>query len=186
MHDAARPASTPHSVDNTDWLKTAAIILVLVGHFGHFFVADDRWWSAFARPAAPPFFFLLGYAQSRTVPLSWIWFGVILTLLESWNADWRWVAPNILLSLALIRLARPYVQVLLQRHGWVAFTLLVIALGALAPFAGKWALPGGFVRVDETLDDELVARDMLEDEENALELFGESEGPLPDLDKLLS
>ena len=137
MHDAARPASTPHSVDNTDWLKTAAIILVLVGHFGHFFVADDRWWSAFARPAAPAFFFLLGYAQSRIVPLSWIWLGVILTLLESWNADWRWVSPNILLSLALIRLARPYVQILLQRHGWATFTLLVLALVALAPVAGR-------------------------------------------------
>jgi hypothetical protein len=109
----------------------------LVGHFGHFFVADDRWWSAFARPAAPPFFFLLGYAQSRTVHLRWIWFGVILTVLESWNDDWRWVAPNILLSLALIRLVRPYVQILLQRHGWAAFTLLVLALVAVAPIAGR-------------------------------------------------
>jgi hypothetical protein len=120
---------------HTDWLKPP-LILVLVGHFGHFFVADDRWWSAFARPAAPPFFFLLGYAQSRTIPLSWIWLGVILTVLESWNADWRWVSPNILLSLAFIRLARPYVQILLQRHGWAAFTLLVIALVAVAPSRG--------------------------------------------------
>jgi hypothetical protein len=63
----------------------------------------------------------MGYAQTRTVPLHWIWLGVILTLLESWNAKWTWVAPNILLSLALIRSARPYVQILLQRHGWAAF-----------------------------------------------------------------
>ena len=67
----------------------------------------------------------MGYAQTRTVPLHWIWLGVILTLLESWNADWTWVAPNILLSLALIRIARPYVQILVQRHGWAAFALLV-------------------------------------------------------------
>ena len=86
--------STPRAVDNTDWLKTAAIIFVSVGHFGFFFVEDDRWWSVFGRFAAPPFFFLVGYAQSRTVPLHWIWIGVILTLLESWNADWTWVAPN--------------------------------------------------------------------------------------------
>jgi hypothetical protein len=31
------------------------------------------------------------------------------------------VAPNILLGLALIRLARPYVQMLMQRYGWAAF-----------------------------------------------------------------
>ena len=119
---------TPYAVDNTDWLKTAAIILVTVDHFGYFFMEDDLWWSVFGRLAAPVFFFLLGYAQTRTVPLHWIWLGVILTLLESWNADWIWVAPNIFLSFALIRLARPYVKILMQHYGWIAFALLVAAL----------------------------------------------------------
>ena len=31
---------------------------------------DDRWWSVFGRLAAPTFFFLMGYAQTRTVPLT--------------------------------------------------------------------------------------------------------------------
>jgi peptidoglycan/LPS O-acetylase OafA/YrhL len=142
MDDAARSTSTPHRsphtpVDNTDWLKTAAIILVAVDHFGHFFVKDDRWWSVFGRLAAPTFFFLIGYAHTRRVPLHWIWLGVILTLLNSWNAGWTWVAPNILLSLALIRIARPWVQILLQRYGWVAFALLVCALVAVLPVVAK-------------------------------------------------
>jgi peptidoglycan/LPS O-acetylase OafA/YrhL len=140
---AATPStSTPHRsphppVDNTDWLKTAAIILVAVDHFGHFFVRDDRWWSVFGRLAAPTFFFLIGYAHTRRVPLHWIWLGVILTLLNSWNAGWTWVAPNILLSLALIRFARPHAETLLQRYGWVAFIVLVGALVAMLPIAGK-------------------------------------------------
>jgi hypothetical protein len=137
MLDAASPTSTSRAVDNTDWLKTAAIILVTVDHFGYFFMEDDRWWSVFGRLAAPAFFFLLGYAQTRTVPFRWIWLGVILTLLESWNDDWTWVAPNILLSLALIRLARPYVQILLQRRTWIAFILLVSALVAVLPIAAN-------------------------------------------------
>jgi hypothetical protein len=128
---------TSHVVDNTDWLKTAAIILVAVDHFGHFFMEDDRWWSVFGRLAAPTFFFLLGYAQTRTVPLHWIWLGVILTLLESWNAEWTWVTPNILLSFALIRSARPYVQILLQRHGWATFAFLVLSLLAVLSIAAK-------------------------------------------------
>jgi peptidoglycan/LPS O-acetylase OafA/YrhL len=146
-----------HAVDNTDWLKTAAIILVALGHFGFFFVEDDTWWSVFGRPAAPMFFFLIGYAQSRTVPSSWIWLGVILTLLESSNNDWSWVAANILLSFALIRLARPYMQIIVQQHGWAAFALLVCALFAALPFAGEivdygaegwlWALFGLFQRM---------------------------------------
>ncbi len=130
---------TPPAVDNADWLKTAAIISVSVGHFGFFFIEDDSWWSVFGRLAAPTFFFLMGYAQTRTVPLRWIWLGLILTLLESSNANWTWVAPNILLSLALIRSARPYVQILLQRHGWTAFALLIFALLAVLPITGKIA-----------------------------------------------
>ena len=156
MHDATRSTRAPHAVDDTDWLKTAAIILVTVDHIGHFFIEDDRWWSVFGRLAAPPFFFLMGYAQTRTVPLHWISLGVILTLLESWNANLTWVEPNILLSLALIRIARPYVQIHAQHH-WAAFALLVSALLAVLPIAAKivdygaegwlWALFGLYQRM---------------------------------------
>jgi peptidoglycan/LPS O-acetylase OafA/YrhL len=146
-----------HAVDNTDWLKTVAIILVAVGHFGYFFVEDSTWWSVFGRFAAPTFFFLIGYAHTRTVPFSWIWLGVILTLLDSSNNDWSWVASNILLSFALIRLARPYMQKIVQQHGWAAFALLVSAIVATLPIAGEivdygaegwlWALFGLFQRM---------------------------------------
>ena len=132
-----RDPHTPHAVDNADWLKTVAIISVSIGHYGYFFVDDDRWWSVFGRLAAPTFFFLLGYARTKTVPFRWIWLGVILTLLESWNAKWTWVAPNILLSMALIRSIRPYVEMLLQRHGWAAFALFVSAFFAALSIADK-------------------------------------------------
>jgi hypothetical protein len=147
----ARLSPSP-AVDNTDWLKAAGIVLVSVDHFGYFFMDDDLWWSAFGRLAAPIFFFLLGFAQTRTVPLRWIWLGVVLTLLESWNADWTWVAPNILLSLALIRVARPYVQILVRRKGWVGFFLVVCGLLVVLPITSRivdygsegwlWALCG--------------------------------------------
>ena len=135
MHTATFSMRATKAVDNTDWLKTAAIILVVVDHTGYFFIEDAEWWSVFGRLAAPPFFFLLGYARTRTVPFYWIWLGVILTLLDSWNNSWTWVAPNILLSFALIRFARPYVQILLQRYSWAAFALLVSVLVAVLPIA---------------------------------------------------
>src|SRR6516164_9850641 len=118
LRNATRSGTPPHAVDNTDWLKTAAIIFVSAGHLGFFFMEDELWWSVFGRFAAPPFFFLVGYAQSRSIPLHWIGIGVILTLLESWNADWTWVAPNILLSFVLIRIARPYTNVFAK--SWLA------------------------------------------------------------------
>ena len=126
----------PNSVDNSDWLKTFAIFLVVVGHTGYFFIDDAAWWSVFGRLAAPVFFFLMGYARSRTIPVHWIWLGVILTLLDSWNNSWYWVAPNILFSMAFIRLLRPSVLSLLQRYGWVAFIVLVLVLLAMLPVAG--------------------------------------------------
>jgi len=129
-------ASVP-TVDNSDWLKTAAIIMVVIDHTGYFFIEDAEWWSVFGRMAAPTFFFLMGYAQTRIVPLHWIWLGLILTMLDSSNSDWIWVAPNILISLALIRVSRPYVKFLLQHYGWVAFILLVCALLLTLPIAAE-------------------------------------------------
>jgi non-ribosomal peptide synthetase-like protein len=131
------PVKSTHKVDNTDWLKTIAIVLVLVDHFGYFFMEDDQWWSLFGRLAAPTFFFLLGYAKTRRVPLNWIWLGLLLTLLDSWYNDWDWVAPNILLSFALVRLARPYAETLLQDSGWVGFALLAVTLLLLLPVTGE-------------------------------------------------
>ena len=137
MIDATRPASTPQAVDNTDWLKTAAIIFVVIDHTGYFFIENNQWWSVFGRLAAPCFFFLMGYAQTRTVPIYWIGLGIILTVLDSANNNWTWVAPNILLSFALIRMARPYVVIALEQYGWIAFGIIVAALIIVQPIAAK-------------------------------------------------
>lgn len=125
------PTPAPLTIDNTDWLKTAAIILVAIDHFGFFFVENADWWSVLGRLAAPVFFFLIGFAQSKTVPASWIILGVLLTLLESWSANWGWVTPNILLSFALLRILRPRVQGLLEKYSWIAFAILVFVLLAV-------------------------------------------------------
>ena len=135
--EVPRSAQARYTVDNTDWLKAVAIVLVAVDHFAYFFVEEADWWSVFGRLAAPVFFFLLGYAQTRSVPLRWIGIGTVLTLLESWNMEWTWVTPNILFSLAVIRVTRPLVQNMLQQHGWGAFALLVVALIAALPIAAN-------------------------------------------------
>ena len=137
MHYVKRSTSPAPPVDNADWVKTIAIISVSIGHIGHFFMADDHWWAVFGRLAAPTFFFLIGYAETRTVPPYWIWLGILLTLLEASNASWSWVALNILLSFALIRMARPYVKSFLQYRGWAAFGLIAFALFAVQPVAAK-------------------------------------------------
>ena len=37
MQDAVRSVVVVNPVDNTDWLKTTAIIFAAAGHFGYFF-----------------------------------------------------------------------------------------------------------------------------------------------------
>src|SRR6516164_9332691 len=133
----ARNPQTSDAVDNTDWLKTAAIVLVAVDHIGYFFMEDDTWWSVFGRLAAPTFFFLMGYAQTRTILSYSIWLGVILTLFDSSNNNWSCVPPNILLSFALIRLARPHVQMLVQNYVWADLALVVWVLCVALPIASK-------------------------------------------------
>ena len=124
-------------VDNSDWLKAAAICMVVVGHIGYFFIEDAGWWSVFGRMAAPTFFFLMGYARSRTIPFHWILLGIMLTLLDSWNNDWTWMSANILISMALIRYSRPYALILLQKYKWVAFTILICVLLVVLPVAAE-------------------------------------------------
>src|SRR6516162_10519319 len=109
-----------------------------VDHIGYFFMEDDTWWSVFGRLAAPTFFFLMGYAQTRTIPSYWIWLGVTLTLLDSSHNNWSWVAPNILLSFALIRLARPHVQMFVKNYYWAVLALVVCVLFVAPPFAVKF------------------------------------------------
>jgi hypothetical protein len=48
-----------------------------------------------------------------------------------------WMAPNILLSMVLIRVARPGVKTLILKFGWLAFILLVGALVAVLPLAAN-------------------------------------------------
>ena len=139
-HYATQAMHSAHVVDNSDWLKAFAIILVVIGHTGYFFIEDAQWWSVFGRMAAPAFFFLMGYARSRTIPFRWVWLGVILTLLDSWNTDWEWVAPNILLGMVLIRVSRPFVKSWLQRYGWVAFAVLVAILWRRCQSQRRWSI----------------------------------------------
>lgn len=97
------PQRSPVRVSSTDWLKLVGIAAFLIDHTGLFFIEDDEWWRILGRIAAPIFFFLIGFARSRNIPLSWIVWGVILTGIDWWmDGDFT---LNILLNFAFSRLA---------------------------------------------------------------------------------
>lgn len=138
-------------VDRTDWLKAAALLFVTLDHIGLYIVEADEWWRVVGRLAAPIFFFLIGYARTRSVPLGWIVLGFALTLLDSWADDWQWVTPNILLNFALLRLALPppgqwrHVRQYEYLALTAALVLCVAFVGRLVEYGAEgwlWALFG--------------------------------------------
>lgn len=137
-------------ITTTDLLKLTGLALVLIDHYGLFFDGDETWWRVFGRPAAPIFFFLIGFARSTSVPASWLVLGAILTGLDIISDGWD-ASLNILFSFALLRLALPHVETLVARRRF-GLPLLAFLLAALAPLFGNvieyglsgwlWALLG--------------------------------------------
>jgi len=145
ISDRQRPVTT------TDAWKLFAIIIVLVDHVGLYFDPDDLWWRLFGRIASPVFFFFIGFARTRTVPLSWIAFGIAITAVDHWTSGGRNFMLNILLNFALLRLVLPAIEAHVMPHPW-RLALVVAASTALIPmrdrsleYAGEgwlWALFG--------------------------------------------
>jgi hypothetical protein len=120
--------ATRSQVDNTDFLKATAILLVAIDQI--YFVDTqplDDWLEVLGRLAAPVFFFLIGFATNRTVPISWLVLGCFLTVFDAWDDDWNWGAGSILFSFALFRLIRPYIRKMV-RESWIGTIVLIASL----------------------------------------------------------
>ncbi len=146
----------PTLVTTTDWWKLAAIVVMLVDHAGYYFDTDQDWWRVVGRATAPIFFFLVGFARSRSVPWTWLAFGALLTLIDVLKEDdpANWTV-NILISFALVRWALPGIEAFLGESR-LRLVLLLGLLAALVPLVGDrieygtegwlWALFGLFQR----------------------------------------
>jgi hypothetical protein len=132
MHVLAESKVTRSQVDNTDLLKAAAILLVTIDHFAIYFVVTQPlqdWLEVVGRLAAPVFFFLIGFATNRTVPISWLVLGSILMVFDAWGDNWNWGAGSILFSFAVFRLMRPFITKIVY-VSWIGTILLITSLAA--------------------------------------------------------
>lgn len=104
------PAGFAHRpVTTTDAWKLFAIAFVLIDHYGYFFDPEDVWWRLFGRLASPVFFFFIGFARTRAIPWTWIFFGIVLTAADYWTSP-ESVLINILLNFAFVRLVLPQIE----------------------------------------------------------------------------
>jgi hypothetical protein len=131
---AALPAR-PEPVSTTDWWKLAGLALVLADHYGMFFDPDTDGWRVVGRVAAPIFFFLIGFARTRTVPWSWIVLGLTLTAVDTWTTGEGpgKINLNILISFAWLRLVRPMVAAHVLGRPWRVAALALFATAMIPP-----------------------------------------------------
>ncbi len=139
MNVAALPVMRPtRAVTTIDLCKTAALLLILIDHLGFFIWTDQPWLLAIGRAALPIFFFLIGFARTRTVPWFWWAAGLGLTALDGWRlAGESYPHLNIMINFALIRLALPLVDTHVIGTWW-RVALFAAALAALMPVIGPW------------------------------------------------
>ncbi len=59
----------PNQLTSHDFLKTIAIVLMVIDHIGAYFYPDETWFRILGRLCVPIWFFLIGYARSRDISL---------------------------------------------------------------------------------------------------------------------
>lgn len=117
-----------------DFLKTAALVLMIIDHVGYFFYPDQDWWRAVGRMSAPIWLFLVGYARSRDVgPHLWIGMGILLV--SNYVFGMALLPVNILGTIILCRLALDPVMNFIRRHPQMLYPVLTLLFfGALLTF----------------------------------------------------
>lgn len=88
-----------------DFLKAAAVILMVIDHAGFYLYADETWMRVIGRLCVPIWFFLIGYARTAEIP-GIIWVGAVLVSASCVISGIYILPLNILFSIIIARLLR--------------------------------------------------------------------------------
>lgn len=92
------------NVTTLDLIKTFAVICMIIDHIGFYFFPDASWFRVVGRlGGAPIWFFLIGFATSRTIPNSWL-IGALILAVSDYVLMGSVFSINVLLTLVLLRL----------------------------------------------------------------------------------
>lgn len=93
----------PKDLTSRDFIKTFAVVVMVVDHVGFYFFPENLWLRVIGRLCLPAWFFLAGYTSHGGVPKSWLACGLLLAGIHGVVG-----APlfplNILFTIALVRL----------------------------------------------------------------------------------
>lgn len=157
----------PRDLTSYDFLKMAAVTLMIVDHAGYYFFNDEQWFRVFGRLCVPMWFFLIGYARSRDLS-SPLWIGCAVLVLANIPSGMFILPLNILGTILIIRIILNPVMDFMLAHERFYFWRVCFALPFLyypTRFIGEYgalglilAIFGYLVRKkqDGTLPEELT------------------------------
>ncbi len=93
----------PRNLTSYDFLKMAAVLLMIVDHLGFYFFPEQDWLRAIGRWCVPIWFFLVGYANSRSMNKE-LWISVLVLTVASIVAGQSIFPLNILATILIVRL----------------------------------------------------------------------------------
>jgi hypothetical protein len=144
----------PGDITSYDFLKTLAVITMVIDHIGYYFFPEQNEWRAIGRMSMPIWLFLVGYAKTREIPVI-LWGGAIALMLGGLVFGQPVFNLNILFTIIVTRL-------ILDGLTFIAFhnreslimtvitlTLLVIPLAFLFDYGTQaflWAMVGYVIR----------------------------------------
>lgn len=129
----------------------------MIDHIGFFYLQDEPWARTIGRFAAPCFFFLIGYTQSKNKDYKLIYLGILITLIRiPCQLDFQ---INILANFFLFRAfqkkfnfeKRTDLEVILLC--WVLFFAEELLLKGLIEYGSEgwmWAIAGYLVSLERT------------------------------------
>jgi len=99
----------PSDLTSYDFLKSVAIVLMIIDHLGAYFFPEEMWLRALGRICVPMWFFLIGYARTRDIP-NQMWIGALIIMSASPLTGAPFFPINILVTMIAVRLSLDYLM----------------------------------------------------------------------------
>ena len=119
----------PRELTSYDLLKAFAVIIMVVDHVGYYFFPDQMWYRSIGRIGFPIWFFLIGHARGRDLPLK-LWGGAAILVAANAVTGMYIFPMNALVTIIAIRLLLdPYIRLsMMNIQGMVAFSVALFVL----------------------------------------------------------
>lgn len=152
----------PREISSYDLIKSFAVVFMIVDHIGYYFFPENPWWRSVGRIEVPVWFFLIGYASGRFIPVK-MWVGAVALVLANCVVGLYIFPMNVLVTMVAIRLLiDPLMTAILKdrRRIWPVSAILVcLALPTYVLFEYGFlgliiAISGYLVRRREKIADE--------------------------------